>query len=218
MTGLVSNDVDRVPRPSAPPRVTIGAMRVSARSDYALRAVAELAVAGDVRLKRDVIAERQQIPVEFLESVLLALKHAGIVQSQRGAGGGFRLARAPEEISLGDVIRAVDGPMSDVRGDRAEDAEYPGPAKRLQDIWIAVRASLREILDGTTVEDLVRGRMPKRVRQLTEDPEAWTSLGRIRGAARSKLPRAIRRHVPKPGSRRVRVRPPSTDPPAPRST
>lgn len=198
--------------------VTIEWMRVSARADYALRAVAELATAGDGRLKRDVIAERQQVPVEFLESVLLALKHAGIVQSQRGARGGFRLARPANEISLADVIRAVDGPMSDVRGDRAEDTEYPGPAKRLQDIWIAVRASLREILDGTTVEDLVRGKMPKRVRQLTEDPEAWTSLGRIRGAARSKLPRAIRRRVPKPGSPRVRVRPPSPDPPASRST
>lgn len=188
-------------------------MRVSARSDYALRAVAELAVAGEDRLKRDVIAERQNIPVEFLESVLLSLKHAGIVQSQRGVGGGFRLARPAAEISLGDVIRAVDGPMADVRGDRAEDTEYPGPARRLQDIWIAVRASLREILDGTSVEDLVRGKMPKRVRQLTEPPEAWTSLGRIRGAARAKLPRAIRRHVPKPGGRR-KTRPPAAPPPS----
>ena len=177
-------------------------MRVSARSDYALRAVAELAVAGDARLTREVIAERQQISVEFLESVLLALKHAGIVQSQRGAGGGFRLARPATEISLGEVVRAVDGPMSDVRGDPAEEIEYTGPARRLQDVWIAVRASLREILDGTTVDDLVRGKMPKRVRQLTEDPAAWTSFGRLQGAARSALPKAIRRRVPKPGSPR----------------
>lgn len=187
-------------------------MRVSARAEYALRAVAELAAAGDVRVKRDVIADQQQIPVEFLESVLLSLKHAGIVQSQRGAGGGFRLARSPTEITLGDVMRAVDGPMSDVRGDRAEDIEYPGPARHLQEIWIAVRASLREILDGTTVDDLVRGRMPKRVRQLTEDPEAWTSLGRIRGAARSRLPRVIRRRVPKPGRRGPKRS--ASDPPA----
>jgi Rrf2 family protein len=177
-------------------------MRVSARSDYALRAVAELAVAGDARLTREVIAERQQISVEFLESVLLSLKHAGIVQSQRGAGGGFRLARPASEISLGEVVRAVDGPMSDVRGDPAEEIEYTGPARRLQDVWIAVRASLREILDGTTVDDLVRGKMPKRVRQLTEDPAAWTSFGRLQGAARSALPKAIRRRVPKPGSPR----------------
>ena len=191
-------------------------MRVSARSDYALRAVAELAVAGDARLTRDVIAERQQIPFEFLESVLLALKHAGIVQSQRGAGGGFRLARPSTEISLGDVIRAVDGPMSDVRGDRPESVEYSGPAQHLQEIWIAVRASLREILDGTTVDALVRGKMPKRVRMLTEDPAAWTSIGRIRGAARSRLPRVIRRRVPKPGKGPGLKRSPS-DPPAPRA-
>jgi Rrf2 family protein len=188
-------------------------MRVSARSDYALRAVAELASAGTGRLKRDVIANRQAIPLEFLESILLALKHAGIVQSQRGAGGGFWLARPPNEISLGDVIRAVDGPMSDVRGDRAEDTAYSGPAKRLQDIWIAVRASLREVLDGTTVEDLVTGKLPKRVRQLTEDPEAWTSLGRIRGAARSKLPRAIRRRIPKAAARRGGAVPQQKDDP-----
>ncbi len=182
-------------------RGTIHLMRVTARSDYALRAVAELAVAGEQRVKRDVIAQRQHIPVEFLESVLLSLKHAGIVQSQRGASGGFRLARSATEITLGDVIRAVDGPMSDVRGDRPESVEYPAPAQHLQEIWIAVRASLREILDGTTVDALVRGKMPKRVRMLTEDPAAWTSLGRIRGAARGRLPRAIRRRVPKPGKR-----------------
>lgn len=174
-------------------------MRVSARADYALRAVAELAVAGESRLTRDMIAERQGVPVEFLESVLLGLKHAGIVQSQRGAGGGFRLARPATEISLGDVIRAVDGPMSDVRGDRPESVEYAGAARHLQLVWIAVRASLREILDGMTVDDLVRGKLARRVRMLTENPEAWTSLGRIRGAARSRLPRAIRRRIPKPG-------------------
>lgn len=164
-------------------------MRVSARADYALRAVAELAVvADDSRLKRDVIASRQKIPLEFLESVLLTLKHAGIVQSQRGAGGGFRLARASSEISLADVIRAVDGPMSDVRGDRPETIEYTGPAERLQDVWIAIRASLREILEGTSVEDLVKDSLPAEVRRLTEPPDAWVSLGRVRGAGRTSQP------------------------------
>lgn len=160
-------------------------MHVSARADYALRAVAELAVAQqDERIKRDVIARSQQIPVEFLESVLLTLKHAGIVQSQRGAGGGFRLARRASEISLADVIRAVDGPMTDVRGDRPETLEYAGAAEHLPDVWIAIRASLREILEGTSIEDLVRGRFPTRVRRLIDDPEAWVSLGRIRGTGR----------------------------------
>jgi len=133
------------------------------------------------------------IPVEFLASVLLTLNHAGIVESKRGAGGGFRLARAPEEISLADVIRAVDGPMSDVRGDRPETIEYPGPAERLQDVWIAIRASLREILEGTSVDDLVHDRLPAEVRRLAGDPEAWVSLGRIRGAGRTSQPRARHR-------------------------
>ncbi|MEA2650653.1 MAG: hypothetical protein QOI85_374 [Chloroflexota bacterium] len=160
-------------------------MRVSARADYALRAVAELAVVqGEDRLKRDVIATRQHIPLEFLESVLLTLKHAGIVQSQRGSGGGFRLARSAADISLADVIRAVDGPMSDVRGDRPETIEYTGPAERLQDVWIAIRASLRQILEETSVDDLVHDRLPPEVRRLASAPDAWVSLGRIRGTSR----------------------------------
>jgi hypothetical protein len=91
--------------------------------------------------------------------------------------------------------------MADVRGGRAEDSEYPGPARRLQDVWIAVRGSLREILEGTSLDDLVRGKMPKAIRRQTEDPAAWTSIGRIRGAARSRLPRPVRKHIPKPGTR-----------------
>lgn len=176
-------------------------MRVTARSDYALRAVAELAASGDGFVKREEIAERQAIPIEVLQGVMLGLRTAGIVHSRRGAGGGLRLARPATEITLADVIRAVDGPMLVVRGDRAEDLVYAGPARRVQDIWIAVRASMREILEGTTVDDLVRGKMPKSVRRLTEDPAAWTSLGRIRGAARSRLPRSVRRRIPKPGAR-----------------
>ena len=156
-------------------------MRVTARSDYALRAVAELAAADGKLLKRDEIASAHAIPIEFLESVMLALKHAGIVQSQRGARGGFRLARPANSISLADVIRAVDGPIADVRGNRAELVEYEGAAHSLQDVWIAVRASLREILEGISVEDLVKGRMPRAVRRLTRDPGAWTSIGRVRG-------------------------------------
>jgi Rrf2 family protein len=159
-------------------------MRVTARSDYALRAVAELAAAGDALLKREAIATRQEIPVEFLETVLLSLKHAGIVQSQRGASGGFRLARPADSISLADVVRAVDGPVADVRGERAEKVAYSGAAVHLQSVWIAVRASLRQILEGISVQDLVDGRLPRAVTRLTDDPEAWRSLGRVRGAVR----------------------------------
>jgi Rrf2 family protein len=157
-------------------------MRVSARADYALRAAAELATATEGELvKREALATRQDIPIEFLESVLLDLKHAGIVQSHRGASGGFRLARPPEEISLADVIRAVDGPMADVRGDRPERTEYTGAAQQLQHIWIAIRASLREILEGTSLADLVAGDLSPEIRRLTDAADAWVSLGRIRG-------------------------------------
>jgi Rrf2 family protein len=156
-------------------------MRVSAKADYALRAAAELAAAGET-VNRERIASAQGIPMEFLETILLELKHAGVVQSQRGARGGFRLARPARDISLADVIRAVDGPMANVRGSRPEEVEYAGPAEHLRDIWIAVRASLRELLESTSVQDLVDGRLPAHVRRLTRDPEAWVSLGRVRGS------------------------------------
>jgi Rrf2 family protein len=159
-------------------------MRVSAKADYALRAVAELAGARDAPLKRERISTAQDIPMDYLENILLELKHVGIVQSQRGAGGGFRLARPPEEISLADVIRAVDGPMANVRGSRPEDVEYRGPAEHLRDVWIAVRASLRELLEDTSVQDLVEGNLPERLEELTKAPEAWVSLGRVRGTGR----------------------------------
>lgn len=156
-------------------------MRVSARSDYALRAVAELAAGAPASLKREQIAERQGIPLDYLQSVLSELKHVGIVMSQRGSSGGFRLARPADEISLADVIRAVDGPMANVRGQRPELVEYQGPAQHLKDVWIAVRASLREVLEAISVQDLVEGRLPDHVARLMETPDAWVSLGRVRG-------------------------------------
>ena len=118
-------------------------MRVSAKVDYAVRAAVELAVAGDGPVKGERIADAQQIPLNFLENILLELKHAGLVQSQRGAEGGYWLARPAEEISLADVIRAVEGPIANVRGLRPEQVEYSGAAEQLRDTWIAVRANLR---------------------------------------------------------------------------
>jgi Rrf2 family protein len=157
-------------------------MRVSAKSDYALRASAELAAAEEARpLKAERIAEAQEIPIKFLESILLELKHAGVVRSQRGPEGGYALARPASEISLADVIRAVDGPLANVRGDRPENVTYHGPAARLTDVWIAVRASLRHVLESTSLEDLVDGDLPEHVEELARDPKAWVSLGRIRG-------------------------------------
>lgn len=156
-------------------------MRVSAKADYALRAAAELAAARAGPLKAERISDAQGIPIKFLESILLELKHAGIIRSQRGPEGGYSLARPPAEISLADVIRAVDGPLANVRGDRPENVAYHGPAARLTDVWIAVRASLRQVLESTSLEDLSRGELPPDVERLAEDPKAWVSLGRIRG-------------------------------------
>src|SRR3954471_22455136 len=112
-------------------------MRVSAKADYAIRATAELAAAqGSGQLRADRIAEAQEIPIKFLETILLELKHAGIVRSQRGPDGGYSLARTAASISIADVIRAVDGPLANVRGDRPENIHYGGAARNLTDVWI----------------------------------------------------------------------------------
>jgi Rrf2 family protein len=157
-------------------------MRVSAKADYAIRAAAVLAAAeGTAQLRAERIAEAQDIPIKFLETILLELKHAGIVRSQRGADGGYTLARPATEISLADVIRAVDGPLANVRGDRPENVTYSGAAQKLTDVWIAVRASLRSVLESTSLADLASGDLPDNVSALARDPQAWVSLGRVRG-------------------------------------
>ena len=148
-------------------------MRVSAKVDYAIRACAELAAAGDGPVKGDRIAQAQEIPLKFLENILLDLKHAGLVQSQRGAEGGYWLAQPAGEISLAEVIRAVEGPIANVRGLRPERVEYGGPAESLREVWIAVRANLRSVLEAVTVADLAGGRLPAEVTRLVADPDAW---------------------------------------------
>jgi Rrf2 family protein len=135
------------------------------------------------------IADAQDIPIKFLETILLELKHAGVVRSQRGPDGGYTLARPAADISIADVIRAVDGPLANVRGDRPENISYRGAAVRLTDVWIAVRAALREILESTSLADLRDGSLPPRILELAGDPEAWVSLGRIRGAPGATTPR-----------------------------
>jgi Rrf2 family protein len=148
-------------------------VRVSAKADYALRAVIELAAAGDGPVKGERIAQAQEIPLKFLENILLELRHAGIVRSQRGVEGGYWLARPAEEVSLAEVIRAVEGPIANVRGVGPQDVEYGGAAGRLREVWIAVRASLRSVLEETTVADLARGELPPAVEMLARDPDAW---------------------------------------------
>ena len=148
-------------------------MRVTAKVDYAVRAAVELAAAGDGPVKGERIAEAQQIPLRFLENILLELKHAGLVQSQRGAEGGYWLARPPAEIALAEVIRAVEGPIANVRGERPEQVEYAGAAEQLREVWIAVRANLRAVLERVTVADVAAGRLPEDVARIASDPEAW---------------------------------------------
>jgi len=148
-------------------------MRVSAKVDYAVRAGAELAAAGDGPVKGERIAQAQEIPLKFLENILLDLKHAGLVQSQRGAEGGYWLAKPADEISLADVIRAVEGPIANVRGLRPEQVEYVGAAEQLRDAWIAVRANLRAVLETVTLADLAAGRLPDEVAAIAADPDAW---------------------------------------------
>ena len=148
-------------------------MRVSAKADYALRAAIELAAAGDGPVKGERIAQAQEIPLKFLENILLELRHAGIVRSQRGIEGGYWLARPAEDVSLAEVIRAVEGPIANVRGVGPQEVEYPPSASRLREVWIAVRASLRSVLEETTLADLARGELPAAVEALARDPDAW---------------------------------------------
>ena len=151
-------------------------MQVSARVDYALRAASELARAAVEEtgpLKGELISEEQGIPKKFMENILLDLKHSGIVRTQRGASGGYWLARPASEISLAEVIRAVEGPLANVRGEWPEAVEYQGTAKPLREVWIAVRANLRAVLETVTLADLVEGSLPAPVEELTRDPEAW---------------------------------------------
>jgi Rrf2 family protein len=151
-------------------------VKVSAKADYAVRAAAELAAAesGGQPVRAEAIATAQQIPQRFLENILSDLRHAGLVQSVRGAEGGHRLARPAGEITVADVIRAVDGPLAAVRGERPEAVSYDGAAAALQVVWIALRKNVRDVMENVSLADLAAGTLPPAIQALTEDPEAWT--------------------------------------------
>jgi Rrf2 family protein len=148
-------------------------VQISAKADYAVRALAELAARGGGPVKGEQLATAQRIPAKFLENILAELRHAGLLYSQRGAEGGYWLARPADAIAVADIIRAVDGPLANVRGQRPEMVEYEGAAKHLSEVWIAVRASLRGVLEGVSLAALVDGPLPAPVLGLTLDPEAW---------------------------------------------
>jgi Rrf2 family protein len=150
-------------------------MRLSARVDYALRASAELATAGSHPVTAVQLAEAQHIPPKFLENILGQLRRSGVIRSQRGPEGGYWLARPADKITLADIIRAIDGPLLGVRGERPEHLGYEGAARSLQEVWIALRASERGILEQVTLAHIAAGELPDFVQKLTENPEAWTS-------------------------------------------
>ena len=148
-------------------------MRLSARADYALRAAIELAAAPRGHVTSDQLAKAQGIPGKFLEAILTQLRRAGLVRSQRGPEGGFWLARPADQISLADIIRAIDGPLLGVRGERPEDLGYIGAAEPLKTVWIALRANERLILEEVTLAHVTSGKLPARVRELAELPGSW---------------------------------------------
>ena len=149
-------------------------MHVTAKADYAVRAVIELADSSQAAPRKvDEVAQAQGIPVSFLENILTQLRSAGVVRSQRGPEGGYWLAKPAEEVSLAHVIRAVEGPLVGVRGQRPEEIEYVGSAESLQQVWIALRVNLRKVLEHVTVAEVAAGKLPKDVLALTRQDEAW---------------------------------------------
>jgi Rrf2 family protein len=150
-------------------------VRVSAKADYAVRAAVELAAAEEGPIKGERLAEAQDIPLQFLEHILLELKHNGIIRARRGAKGGYWLARPADEVTVADVVRAVEGPIAHVQSTPPEAIEYRGNAEPLQRVWIAVRASLRTVLENVTLADLVADDLPAVVEELTANPDAWVA-------------------------------------------
>ena len=147
-------------------------MRTTAKADYAVRAAIELAAAGDL-LTAEQIAQGQEIPVNFLENILRDLRRAGLVESRRGQAGGYTLAKPAAEISVADVIRAVEGPLANVRGQAPEALDYPGGAEKLRDVWVALRANVRAVLEQVTLADIAGGTLPRHVDALIRDADAW---------------------------------------------
>lgn len=151
-----------------------GGVKISAKAEYAVRAALELAAHHERGpRKADEIAHPQDIPPKFLEAILLDLRHGGVVKSQRGAAGGYWLAQAPDQITIADVIRAVDGPLAYVRGERPEQVAYSGSATHLPRVWIALRAAIRDVLEITTLADILTDDLPQPLLALVTDPDAW---------------------------------------------
>lgn len=150
-------------------------MHISARTDYAVRALLTLAAAGEGTVTGQALAADQDLPQKFLEAILADLRRAGLVRSRRGPVGGYSLSRPADAIVVGEVVRAVDGPLAVVRGERPEQAVYSGAAEHLGTVWVALRAAVRSVLDEVTLADVLSGRLPAQVQELVAQPGAWTS-------------------------------------------
>ena len=155
-------------------------VRISAKTDYAIRAAAELAAAGQVPgagpwVKTESVSNAQDIPLPFLLNILAELRTAGLVRSRRVVDGGYHLARPPAEITVADIIRAVDGPLANIAGSRPEDLEYPGAAAALRDTWVALRATMRGVLERVTLADLSAGKLPDDIGALLAGDDVWTA-------------------------------------------
>ena len=155
-------------------RCTMWTMRISAKADYAVRAAIELAAA-EGSISADRIADEQQIPLKFLESILTDLRKAGLIRSKRGAGGGHELRVPAAEVTVADIVRAVDGPLVSVRGERPPDLEYRGSSAALLPLWVGLRSNVRHVLEGVTLADLTAGTLPEEILALSADPEAWAN-------------------------------------------
>ncbi len=150
-------------------------MRISAKADYAVRAAAELAAAEPgTPVKGEFLATAQGLPLNFLENILRELRRAGIVRTQRGHDGGYLLAVPAQDVSIADVIRAVEGPLAEVQGVRPDQLEYVGSAAALGEVWIALRAAIRSVLESVSIADVAAGRLPRSIKKLAADPDAWT--------------------------------------------
>ena len=150
-------------------------MRVSAKADYAVRAMVELAAAGSSSerpAKGELLAAAQSIPLRFLERILSELRVHGLVQSRRGTDGGYWLARSADDITVAEVIRAVEGPLATVRGEPADELDYPGPSAPVREVWLALRVNIRQVLESVTLADVVAGKLPEPIDSLAQHPDA----------------------------------------------
>jgi Rrf2 family protein len=148
-------------------------VQISAKADYAVRVMLELAAHGPDLVKSTILIDHQDLPRKFVETILVDLRRADLIRSHRGAGGGYTLARPASAISVGQIVRAIDGPLAEVRGLRPHECEYTNAAEHLAEVWVAARAALRKVLDETSLAHVLAGKLPQHVRRMAESPEAW---------------------------------------------